>query len=174
MDKTGRAFDFAHVNRAALFALEYMARNSQRQRLSSYMPNSGVALCNKHPKSKESQLYQRTLPKMHLLAEESGKLISIVELKLENGLYDLLVLVRDETGLFAYRSQMMFNLRELTQFLSQESNPESKSEEASSSSASAVDGSRPAAAPTDLVIDRPIPDVSLASEEQQVGLRRLE
>jgi hypothetical protein len=169
MDKSARAFDFALVHRAALFALEYLARNSQRQRLSSFMPNSGVALCNKHPKQSESQLYQRTIPKVHLLMEDTSTLLTIVELKLENGLYDQLALVRDETGVFAYRAQMMFNLRELTQFLAQESNPESKSEEASSSSASAVDGTRPTAAPMDLVMDRATTNVNLTADEQHVS-----
>lgn len=50
--------------------------------------------------------------KVHILSDKSIRLISIYELHTKNGLYDLLVVIRDKCGVYAYRTELFSRVSE--------------------------------------------------------------
>ena len=167
---TKNFFKYRQIDSAARFALNYLATNTQRQRISTYIPNLDAVFCNKHPKDPISSIYKHGVQKLHLLVEDEARLVSIIELNVKNGLYDILVVVRGEDGRFAYRAQLMYNIRQITHFLSEDLDSDSKSEISpillDGLATEATTGVQP---PAYLVSDKTITNIMLTPEEVEVN-----
>ncbi len=75
-------------------------------------PSQSAALCNDLPHDPRNSLFHSDVSRVSLLDGE--RLVTVTELPRENnGLYDGLVLVRDEFGAFAYRVQQLFTPEQL-------------------------------------------------------------
>ncbi len=90
--------------------------------------------------------------------------MSATELTVKNGLYDLLIVVRDENGRFAYRATMLQSVQQVSSLRVQK---EDKSEEASPSQHDENEAKdKLPERPQPLIDARGIADISLASEKE--------
>ena len=162
-EKMAKYFGYGYVESVAVFALSFIALNTQKHRISTLTPNLDSVFCNKYPKDTEPSLYSPSVPKTHVIVSGESRIITICELQANNRLYDLLVVVRDEMGHFAYRAQLMCNIRQLTEFLS---------DSAADASGSSSSGGKPEkveshAERNEMVIDRNIPGIEMNAEEAE-------
>eukprot|EP01022_Parablepharisma_sp_SALTPOND_P028472 TRINITY_DN71015_c2_g1_i1.p1 TRINITY_DN71015_c2_g1~~TRINITY_DN71015_c2_g1_i1.p1 ORF type:complete len:1027 (-),score=106.69 TRINITY_DN71015_c2_g1_i1:12447-15527(-) len=118
-EKVARYFGYAYLESVAKFALDFLSLHSQKHRVSTYMPNLDSVFCNKYPKEPATILYGSSCPKTHFMLLNESRVVTISELHTKYGLYDLLVVVRDQFGHFAYRAQLMCNIRQLAEILSE-------------------------------------------------------
>ena len=58
--------------------------------------------------------------KIHLLSDQSSRLISIYELHSQNSLYEMLVVIRDKCGVYAYRTEFFSRINEFIETSSDE------------------------------------------------------
>ncbi len=119
-------FNFFMVKSAAELALDFLIWSSHRQKVSNYVPNPGAAFCNKYPEDPRNKLFCPSQARLHILA--GSRLVTVVELSIKNGLYDMLALVRDPNGAFVYRAQLMCCLEQISEFLQGPPEGEAKSE----------------------------------------------
>lgn len=154
-EKIRRVFDFAMVKKVAEIAIDCLIWTNNCQKVTSYMPNECTVFCNKYPGESSNSVFKPSKAKIHVLADD--RLVSIVELALKNGLYDILTVVRDSNGAFAYRAQMMCSLEQITEFL-QNAHQEGDKTDSTRVSAGRVsaEGEKQRKRPEKLVCDRPI------------------
>ena len=114
-DKSKRVFNSTMVSRTAETALSLLVLDANRQKVSTYTPNHSSVFCNKYPKDNENLLLKPSPSKMYIYTE--NRLITVADVRLKNGLYDVLTVVRNPMGAYAYRAQLMSNLGQINEFL---------------------------------------------------------
>jgi hypothetical protein len=183
-DKTNNFFNYGQMEGAARAALHCLATNMQRQRISSCLPNLGAAFCNKGAKDGVNSALKRDARQAHMLLLHDPKLVSVTELHMHNGLYDLLVIVRDANGIFSYRAQLMCSIEQIMHFLKEQQESEGKSKSKSKSELSQHSASlvrpeipeipegpeKPIPNPGPLVCAKPVSQICLSADESSVVL----
>lgn len=110
LDKSGKVFHFSQIEKATITALSFLASSNSQQRVSNYLPNQGTVFCNKYPVEPNAAKSGSNNSSINILSSDNCKLISISELRLKSTLYDMLVIVRDENGSFAYHTKLITNI----------------------------------------------------------------
>jgi hypothetical protein len=154
------------VNRAAIAALNFISLNTNRQSITTYAPNQGAVFCNKYPKEELNTICKPLHQRLHVLAE--NRLISFLEIKLENGLYDILSIVRNSMGIHAYRAQLVYSLRQIAETLSQNETETQSEDNSFVIPALAPDKFKETIPPNKLVINRPTSVTFSSPDEKKV------
>jgi len=118
-EKLSKSFSFGYVENVTEFVINCISLYGHKHRITPYSPNINSVFCNKYPKEKMPVLYSSTPNKTHLILNNELRIITISEISIKSGLYDLMVIARDENGCFVYRSQLISNLRQLADLLSE-------------------------------------------------------
>lgn len=155
------------VNRAAAAALNFISFNTSRQSITTYAPNQGAVFCNKYPKDELNTIYKSSQPRLHILAE--NRLISFLEFQLENGLYDILSIVRNSTGTYAYRAQLVYSIRQIAETLSQHDTEVQSEDNSFVIPPLAADKFKEAVPPNKLVTSRPTSMTFSSADEKNVN-----
>jgi hypothetical protein len=166
-DKAAKQFNFLGLERVARTALDLLVRGGHNPRVSSHMPNYETTFCNRYPQDPTNGCLKPGPHRKHLLLPGSAIMLTVCELELGNGLYDLLVLVRNPNGCFVYRAEMVSSIRELTHFLGENDDSLSGSEASSSLgflSSEPKSGDRP----LPLIQEKPVASIPLTADEESV------
>jgi hypothetical protein len=173
-EKAVKPFNYTKIEWTAASILAFMARNEHRQRLSTFLPNLGSVFCTS---GLDNAIYRPDTPKIHLLFGPDIRLVTVIELGFKNGLYDMLSIIRNPYGAFAYRAHIIYGLAQLALPPSPSPNPNPSPDGISSASATPVPAARadfpfPERPPTlplrPLISAKPITSIGLPADDQLV------
>jgi hypothetical protein len=95
------------------YAVNWLIVNNRRHRITNYFPNVDTVF----GLSELSCLYDPLVPKSYLLVLDSCCMMTVFELKKEKEKYDIVVAIRNEFGQYAFRAQMIIDLRQFNKDL---------------------------------------------------------
>ena len=144
------------------YALNWSILNNKRHRVTNYFPNTDTVFIS----SDNNCLYDLLVPKSYLLTLDNCSVITVFELKKDKEKYDIVTVIRNEFGNYAYRAQMIVDLRqfneELTNYYIEK---ETMKHDEYKLSQPTSNGIRPIR--SDLISNKPISNIKMTAEKAE-------